>query len=242
MFCSSVTIANKRHVSPKFSHTNVPALNYLLRSEIFISEDKQLRVVHLILDFQQILEIYQDIGNAIRAGEQRLAHIDVSRPGFLTWHDLPPVALPLQQVIPEAIATPEEEIASSPMSLEEEIDKFHFEEEENPGALIVSISDAEDDIDRHSGVHFPTLVITRPDESSEEEEEEMALNKGNKSLWELMVARNKGTTSQEIPKSQVPTTFPPPFPTIPANLGLKPIPNLKKKMPVEVLEEGEVGP
>ena len=137
---------------------------------------------------------------------------------------------------------PEEEIASSRMSLKEEIDKFHFEEEENPGALIVSILDAESNTDRHLGVHFPTLIIARPDSSSEEEEEEMALNKGNKSLRELMVARNKGTTSQGIPKSQVPTTLPPPFPTIPADLGLKPIPNLKKKRPIEVLEEGEVGP
>ena len=77
MFCSSVTIADKRHVSPKLSHTNVLALNYLLRFEIFISEDRQLRAVHLIL------EIYQDIGNAIRVGDQRLAHIDVSCPGFL---------------------------------------------------------------------------------------------------------------------------------------------------------------
>ena len=95
MFCFSVTIADKRHVSPKLIHTNVAALNYLLRFKIFISEDKQLRAIHLILDFQPILEIYQDIGNAIRAGDQRLARIDVSRPGFLARHDLPPVALPL---------------------------------------------------------------------------------------------------------------------------------------------------
>ena len=188
MFCSSITIIDKRHVAPKLSHTNNAALNYLLRSEIFISEDRQLCAVHLILDFQPISEIYQDIGNAIKAGDQRLACIDVSCPGFLAQHDLPHVALPLQQVLPEAAATPEEEIASSRLSLEEEIDKFHFEEEENLGALIVSTSDVEGETNRHSGVHFSTLVIARPDNSSKEEEKEMALNKGNKSLMELMVA------------------------------------------------------
>ena len=57
-----------------------------------------------------------------------------------------------------------------------------------------------------------------------------------------MAVRNKGTTSQENPKSQVPTTLPPPPPTIPADLGLKPIPDLKKKRPAEVPEEGKVGP
>ena len=30
---------DKDHVSPKLSLTNIPALNYLLRSEIFVSED-----------------------------------------------------------------------------------------------------------------------------------------------------------------------------------------------------------
>ena len=194
MFCSSVTIVDKRHVAPKLSHTNNAAFNYLLRSEIFISEDRQLCVVHLILDFQPISEIYQDIGNAIKAGDQRLACIDVSCPGFLAQHDLPHVALPLQQVLPEAAATPEEEIASSRLSLEEEIDKFHFEEEENLGALIVSTSDVEGETNRHSGVHFPTLVTAHPDSSSKEEEKDIALNKGNKSLRELMAARNKGIT------------------------------------------------
>ena len=111
-----------------------------------------------------------------------MARINVSRLGFLTRHNLPPVALPLQQVLPKAVAAPEEEIASSRLSLEEEIDKF-------------CISDAEGETDMHSGVHFPTLVITRPDDSSEEEEEEMALNKRKKSLQELMAARNKGTIS-----------------------------------------------
>ena len=193
MFCSSITIIDKRHVAPKLSHNNNAALNYLLRSEIFISEDRQLCAVHLILDFQPISEIYQDIGNAIKAGDQRLACIDVSCPGFLAQHDLPHVALPLQQVLLEA-AAPEEEIASSHLSLEEEIDKFHFEEEENPGALIVSTSDVEGKTNRHSGVHFPTLVIAHLDSSSKEKEKDMALNKGNKSLRELMAARNKMIT------------------------------------------------
>ena len=95
-FCSSVTFADKRHVAPKLSHTNVVVLNYLLRSEIFVSEDRQLRAVHLISDFQPISEIYQDVGNAIRAGDPRLARIDVSRPSFLARDDLPLIALPLQ--------------------------------------------------------------------------------------------------------------------------------------------------
>ena len=67
----------------------------------------------------------------------------------------------------------------------------------------------------------------------------MAFNKGNKSLKDLMAARNKVSTLREATKSQVPPTLPPP---LLATLGLKAIPDLKKKRPVQELEEGEVGP
>ena len=149
MFCSSAIFADRRQVAPRLSLTNVAALNYLLRFEIFVSEDRQLRVVHLILDFEPISEIYQEIGHAIRAGDPRLARIDVSIPNFLAQEGLPLVILPLQWVLPEAAAAPREEIASSCSSLKEEIDKFHFEEEETQGAQIVHISDTEDELDRH---------------------------------------------------------------------------------------------
>ena len=84
----------------------------------------------MILDFEPISEMYQEIGHAIRVGDPQLARIDVSIPNFLPQEDLPPVVLPLQRVLLEAAVAPREEIASSRLSLEEEIDKFHFEEEE----------------------------------------------------------------------------------------------------------------
>ena len=73
MFFSLAIFIDKRHIAPKLNHTNDAALNYLLRSEIFVSEDRQLRTVHLILDFEPISEIYQDIGNSIGAGDPQLA-------------------------------------------------------------------------------------------------------------------------------------------------------------------------
>ena len=42
MFCSSVIFADKRQVVPRLSLNNVAALNYLLRSKIFVSGDRQL--------------------------------------------------------------------------------------------------------------------------------------------------------------------------------------------------------
>ena len=166
MFCSSIILAKKRHVVPKLSLTNVVAFDYLLRFEIFVSEDRQLQAIHLILDFKPILEIYQEIGYAIRVGDLQLAQIDVSILNFLSRENLPPVLLPLQRVLPEAIAAPRKEIASSRLSLEEEIDKFRFKEEEGQGAQVVHIFGVEDKPDRHSGVHTPILMITCPENTS----------------------------------------------------------------------------
>ena len=82
----------------------------------------------MILDFELISEIYQEIGHAIRVGDPQLAQIDVSIPNFLAQEDLPSVVLPLQRSLPKATAVPKEEIASLRLSFEEEIEKFHLEE------------------------------------------------------------------------------------------------------------------
>ena len=70
----------------------------------------------------------------------------------------------------------------------------------------------------------------------------MVLNKGNKSLRELLASRGKESTSKVAPKSQGPSNLPPSPPQIPIYLCLKPNPDLKKKRPLETLEESEVGP
>ena len=82
---------DKNHIAPKLSHTNVQALNYLLRLEIFVSEDGQLQAAPLILDYEPFSRIFQDVGQVIWAESSRLARIDVSKPGFLARKDLPPI-------------------------------------------------------------------------------------------------------------------------------------------------------
>ena len=57
-----------------------------------------------------------------------------------------------------------------------------------------------------------------------------------------MAERNKGSSLKEAPKSQVPPTLPSPPPPPPTDLGLNAMKDLKKKRPVQDLEEGEVAP
>ena len=65
MICSLDVFANKRHVAPWM----FIGLNKVLRSEIFVSEDRQLRAVHLILDYEPLSNQFQDAGQAIRVGD-----------------------------------------------------------------------------------------------------------------------------------------------------------------------------
>ena len=177
----SDVFADKDHVSPKLSLVNVLGLKFLLRSEIFMSEDNQLRAAHLILGYEPLLRIHQDVGQALRAGNPKLAQINVSKPGFLARRDLPPMVLhvqqnppqftiPLRQVLFEAVAAAEEIASSLHLSLKEEIDRFHFVEEERTLEKPMELSDSEIESDRLSIAHQPEQTVALVDTSFKEGE------------------------------------------------------------------------
>ena len=178
-----------------------------------MNDDGQLRAVHLILDFEPISRSFLDVGNSIRAGDHRLARIDVSRPDFLALYDLPPIDHPIPQGIP-IVAQPLQEVplgevilregTASSSSLEQEIDRFNFEEE------TILVSEAEERANEHSCVQTLAQVVTYIADTSDEEEE-MAPKTGP-SLKELMQNRNKAPSPQEKNKSKQPANPPPPPP------------------------------
>ena len=55
------------------------------------------------MDYEPLSRTFLDVGNAIRANDYRLARIDVSRPHFLSSHDLPPVDHPIPQKKPQIL-------------------------------------------------------------------------------------------------------------------------------------------
>ena len=128
--------------------------------------------------------------------------------------------------MPLGQAVADEGIASS-SSLEEEIDKFQFEEETHRVKAIV-ISEAEEETDEYSCIQTLAPIITYVKDSSDNEAEEMAPKSGQ-SLRELMKGRNKAPTPQEANKSKPPVNPPPPPPQLPTDLGLKPNPELRRK-------------
>ena len=144
----------------------------------------------------------------------------------------------MQQVPLEAPVATEEEIASSWLSLEEEIDQFYFVEDMRSSEKPVDISDFKTESVNISSVHSKQLIITQVDLESEEEEEQMDAKK-RPGLKGLLASRNKGGSSKEAPKTQPPAIPTPPPPT---ELGLLTMPNLKKRRPDQDLEEGELIP
>ena len=143
-------------------------MNYLLRSEIYVTEDGQLHAAHLVLGYQPLTYAFQAIGHAIRAGSPRLARIDVSKPKFLARQDLKSVVLPSVRNPPPVTQLPppnnlevtvlaEGETESSHLSLEEEIDEFYFKEE-IPKAALIELSDPEGEQDQNSVASAPVII------------------------------------------------------------------------------------
>ena len=126
-----------------------------------------------------------------------------------------------------------EEWTTSSSSLEEEIDRFRFEEE------AIVISKAEEESGRVLVRSAPAPIITYVGDFSDNEEKDMA-PKTLPSLRELMKGRNKAPSPQEKSKSKPPVNPPPP--QLPVDLGLKPNPDLRRKRHTEAPVEGEMGP
>ena len=118
----------------------------------------------------------------------------------------------MQQIPFEALVVAEEEIASSRLSLEDEIDQFRFVEDVEPSEKPVHISNSETKSVNIYSVHPKQLIITQIDSEFEEEEEQMDQKK-RPGLKGLLSSRNKGGSSKEAPKTQPPVIPPPPPPT-----------------------------
>ena len=77
-------LVDKHHAARNKSLVNFPKLNRILKSEIFLHKDSQLRAVHMIFSFNPISKRFKSPKHVIRAKDPRLALIDVAVPGFLT--------------------------------------------------------------------------------------------------------------------------------------------------------------
>ena len=105
--------------------------------------------------------------------------------------------------------------------------------------LSISSSRKEEEANVYSCVQTLAQIVTYIGDSSDEEEE--MTPKTGPSLKELMKNRNKAPSPKDKNKSKPPVNPPPP-PQLPADLELKPNPDLRRKRHSEASKEGEIGP
>ena len=136
--------ANRNAVVPNFNHVNQPSLDKILKAEVFVHTDGQLRAAHLILDYIPISKSFRVPKCVIKAKDPRLHRINVATPGFLIIGLVPKGTLtttPIPEGIPKVALPPQhtiEEATSSHLAITKEEEK----EEE-----MVEVSDSEDEFE-----------------------------------------------------------------------------------------------
>lgn len=77
-----LTVVSKKF-RPNINVVRVQELNFVLRSEIFVHYDGQLKAYHLILGYVPSYTSYQDLSSVLTVGNPLLLYLDVRLPGFL---------------------------------------------------------------------------------------------------------------------------------------------------------------
>ena len=152
-FCFPDDFADGHAIEPNFNLINKESLEKILKAEIFVHKDGQLRAAHLILGYTPISSSFQAPKGIIKAKDPRLHQISVAGPipeCVLTTNPIPEgipkVALPFQQ------AAKEEATPSQPANKEKE--------------EVVDISESEDDFEVFSDFNpskfLPWISATPP--------------------------------------------------------------------------------
>ena len=88
--------ANKYSAILNFSLVNKSDLNKVLKAEVFVHTDGQLRVAHHILGYTPLSSSFQAPKCVIKARDRRLHLINVFVPGFLNLGSGPRVVLEVE--------------------------------------------------------------------------------------------------------------------------------------------------
>ena len=79
-----LSTTDKNFIAPNLNLVNCEDLNEILKFEIFLHKDGQLRAAQVILGYKPISTYFQSPKHMIKAKGLRLTRIDVTVPEFLT--------------------------------------------------------------------------------------------------------------------------------------------------------------
>ena len=165
--CFSNGFTDKRATIPNFNLVNQSSLDKILKVELFIHTDGQLRAAHLILDHILISFSFQALKCQIKARDPRLHLINVPMPGFLNPGSRPQGVLKIESLLqckaedeatPFQPATREEEEEEKEEEVVEVFDsKDEFEVFNQPQSPEVSTDDFS---------HLPSAEVSQIQEDS----------------------------------------------------------------------------
>lgn len=93
-----------------FNLVNQPSLDKILKAEVFVHSDGQLKVAHVILGYTPISKIHQVPKCIIKVNDPRLNRISIATPGFLITGLIPEGMLttdPIPKGIPKVALPPQ---------------------------------------------------------------------------------------------------------------------------------------
>ena len=131
MFLCFTSFADQCAAISNINLVNKTNLDKVLKAEVFIHNDKQLRAAHLILGYDPISSNFQAPKCVIKARDPHLHQINVAVPGFLIFGPIPECVL--QVKLPSLFAAKAKATPSKPIIKEEE------------GEEIVDVLDSKDD-------------------------------------------------------------------------------------------------
>ena len=117
MFFIFGELANKYYAIPNLNLVNQLNLTKILKAEIFVHKDGQLRTAHLILSYNPISSSFQAPKYMIKAKDRCLHQINIVVPGFL---DAGLAPKGVQQVELPFQYTAEKEVTPSQPAIKEE--------------------------------------------------------------------------------------------------------------------------
>ena len=82
-FVSLNSFADKHAAIPNFNLVNQPSLDKILKAEVFVHTEGQLRATHLILDYIPISKSFQALRCVVKTRDPCLHQISVAALGFL---------------------------------------------------------------------------------------------------------------------------------------------------------------
>ena len=120
-FCFPNGFADKHAAIPNFNLVNQPSLDKILKAEVFVHSDNQLRAAYLILSYNLLSSSFQTPKCVIKAKDLRLHLINVAVPGFLNSGSGPQGVLKVEPLL--QYKAEDEATRSQPTTKEEEEEK-----------------------------------------------------------------------------------------------------------------------